>query len=226
MCHAHGTECVFPRAAKTTTSSPRNVSGAKARQARLARRGSNNGRQGMLAGRSTAAASRPSALTRPAEPSDGVRQEQGDHQVTQTPPAGLPEQPCVNDGNRGEALSNLTGIIAETGDGHGSHIVSPAVANDDDVLQSYLSTFPGARRPSMVRASPPNSNRATTTARPVLFNTVPKRPLGVTTNQSVAAAKCDIIEKFIEPGVEDLVDLCVAVAIKFHTLLFVSPARC
>lgn len=94
------------------------------------------------------------------------------------------------------------GIVAETGD-DSSHIVSPAVANDNDVLESYLSTIPGARRRCLIRPSF-DSGRA---IKPVLFNTVSRRPLGMSTNRTLAATKCEYIEKYLEPGVGDVVDL-------------------
>jgi len=43
--------------------------------------------------------------------------------------------------------------------------------------------------------------------RPVLFNTIQRRPIGVTLNQSLAVQKCDTIEKLAEPWINDLVDL-------------------
>jgi hypothetical protein len=96
------------------------------------------------------------------------------------------------------------GIVSETGDDT-SHIVSPAFADDNDVLESYLSTLPEIRRRCIIHTNP-SSNRP---LRPVLFNTVPRRPLGVTANQSPAAMKCEIIEKYLEPYVQDVVDLWV-----------------
>ncbi|QKX59406.1 uncharacterized protein TRUGW13939_06540 [Talaromyces rugulosus] len=43
--------------------------------------------------------------------------------------------------------------------------------------------------------------------RPVLFNTVPRRPLGLFSNQSLPAMKCEIIEKYLEPNLDEVVDL-------------------
>jgi len=105
---------------------------------------------------------------------------------------------------QGGLFFNFMGIVAETGD-DSSHIVSPAVANDNDVLESYLSTIPGARRRCLIRPSF-DSGRA---IKPVLFNTVSRRPCGMNTNQTLAATKCEYIEKYLEPGVEDVVDLWV-----------------
>ena len=108
----------------------------------------------------------------------------------------------------GEDLSsNLMGILAEAGDS--SHIVGPAIVDDSDELESYLSTIPDASSRRMVRIIP-SSNHPGRPVRPVLFNTIQRRPLGVTINQSLAAQKCDIIEKLVEPWVKDVVDLWVS----------------
>ncbi|RAQ71810.1 Zn(II)2Cys6 transcription factor [Aspergillus flavus] len=101
-----------------------------------------------------------------------------------------------------EAFPNLVGIVTEVSD-NSSHIVSPVVAEDNDVLESYLSTVPDARRRSIIRTDP-NSRRP---VRPVLFNTVPRRPLGVSATQSLPATKCEFIEKYLEPEVDVIVDL-------------------
>ncbi|PLB38627.1 putative RNA12 protein [Aspergillus candidus] len=90
------------------------------------------------------------------------------------------------------------GLDAETNPDN-AHIVSPAVADDNTILETYLSPLPGSRR----RMMRPTVNGT----RPVLFNTVQRRPLGVSCNQSLAGSKCQIIEKLIEPHEHDLVDL-------------------
>lgn len=94
------------------------------------------------------------------------------------------------------------GIVAETGD-DSSHIVSPAVADDNDILESYLSAVPAPQKRGLVRTGSA-SNRP---LRQVRFNLVPRKPLGVTVNQSLAASKCEVIEKYMDPDIDEFVDL-------------------
>lgn len=183
MCQVHDTQCKFPEAdsGRTAAFSSRRVS-SRRKQARPSRSGHSL-----------------------------------EHRNTQSPLAPVLDAPRAhrasnNDrtdalsssGNKQQELSNLMGIVSETGD-NSSHIVSPAIADDNDVLESYLSTFPDTRRRCIIQTNP-SSNRP---LRPVLFNTVPRRPLGVTANQSLAAMKCEIIEKYLEPYVQEVVDMWV-----------------
>lgn len=190
-CQLHGTECVYPRAtdeiaqrnrtprrlaAKTRQDGGNNPASGSTSQIRGSTSSFNHSPQGFqqIAGAATHIANTSERLPGATE--------------HETRPEGV--------------FSNFMGIVAETGD-DSSHIVSPAVANDNDVLESYLSTIPGARRRCLIRPSF-DSGRA---IKPVLFNTVSRRPLGMNTKQTLAATKCEYIEKYLEPGVEDIVDL-------------------
>lgn len=82
-----------------------------------------------------------------------------------------------------------------------SHIVSPAIADDDKVFQEYLSTSYGHGR--MVRFHLNLNNLH----RPIVFNTVPKRGRREEESQSIAASRVAIIEKLIEPYQNDLINL-------------------
>jgi hypothetical protein len=115
-----------------------------------------------------------------------------------------PQEAFYSNGSNQQELSNMMGIVSETGD-DSTHIVSPAIADDSDILESYLSTLPDTRTRYIIQMNPSSNRRI----RPVLFNTVPRRPLGVTANQSLAAMKCEIIEKYLEPYIQDVVDLWV-----------------
>lgn len=190
MCQTHGTECVFPhidcRLPPGSSSSPRNQS-AVGRRAKLARPN--------LMSPAAHGASR--GIPRPLDAVGGVRSQlhpcvarsQGD------------PRPVTSNIRHNETMSTITGIVTDTGDSS-SHVVSPAVVDDNNVLESYLSAMPEARSGCPIRTKS-NTNRL---ARRVLFNSVPRRPLGVTVNQSLAATKCEVIEKYIEPMVRDLLD--------------------
>lgn len=183
MCQVHDTECNFPEAESRRRSafSPRKLS-SRRKQARLSQ-----SRQS-LEDRNTQ-----STLATGLDDPRAHRASNNDR-----------TEPIYSNGNKQQELSNLMGIVSETGD-DSSHIVSPAIADDNDILESYLSTLPDARRRCIIQANP-GSNRP---LRPVLFNNVPKQPLGVTANQSLAAMKCEIIEKYLEPYVQEVVDLWV-----------------
>ncbi|PYI13137.1 putative Zn(II)2Cys6 transcription factor [Aspergillus violaceofuscus CBS 115571] len=100
------------------------------------------------------------------------------------------------------ALPSIVEMVAEAGDDN-SHIVSPAVAGDTRFLESYLSALPTAQERCLIRPGP-ESNRS---LRPVRFNLVSRRPLGVSASQTLAAAKCEVIEKYIGPNMEEYLDL-------------------
>ncbi|PWY80826.1 hypothetical protein BO94DRAFT_625955 [Aspergillus sclerotioniger CBS 115572] len=102
--------------------------------------------------------------------------------------------------NADDGLPSLMGVT-DTGD-DGSHIVSPAIADDTEVLESYLSTVPDARKRCFRTSS--SSSRP---IRPVLFSTIPRRPLGVYSHQSLPAMKLEVIEKYLEPVTRDVVNL-------------------
>ncbi|RAH65214.1 fungal specific transcription factor domain-containing protein [Aspergillus aculeatinus CBS 121060] len=92
--------------------------------------------------------------------------------------AGLESNDTPQNEQESGALPSIVGMVAESGDDN-PHIVSPAVAEDNRFLENYLWTGP-------------ESNRS---FRPVRFNLVPRRPLGVCASQTLAAAKCEVIEK-------------------------------
>lgn len=105
----------------------------------------------------------------------------------------------ADDGNQEDMA--ITGI-ADTGD-ISSHVISPAVVDDNNVLERYLSATPQASSRYLVRTHS-NPKRL---IRPVLFNAVPRRPLGVPAHQSLAEMKCELIEKYIEPDMNRLLDM-------------------
>jgi hypothetical protein len=174
MCNAHGTGCTFPQVDGIPSPSERPISSP--RKLTPKKRNTQN---------------------RP------LRGPPGSNASPYTRHMAIPDSPLPhNETNTQCPLPNLLGIVAEAGD-NSSHVVSPAVAKDNDILESYLSTIPDTRRPCIIRANT-DSNRL---MRPVLFNTVPRRPLGLFSNQSLPATKCEIIEKYLEPNLDEVVDL-------------------
>ncbi|KAL3463615.1 fungal-specific transcription factor domain-containing protein [Aspergillus heterothallicus] len=181
MCQAYGTECVFPRPddPPQARSSPRRL----APNARSSRFSQDKQGQGLL--------HRPYPTPRTYPPSVGP--------PTSASRSEQPNpQPCAPAGD----IPHLMGIVAEADD-DSSHVVSPAVADDNDILESYLSAIPSARKRYLIRTSSTSDGHL----RPVRFNLVPRRPLGVVANQSLAAAKCEIIEKYMGPDIGEYLSL-------------------
>jgi hypothetical protein len=190
MCQAHGTECVFPHAdERLLQRSSHSLRGLSAvdRRARSAR-------ENLM---SPAAKVSSKDTPRPVDERGGVRPQ------FHSPFTGPQDHPPLTASHprHDETMPAITGIAADTGD-NSSHVVSPAVVGDNDVLESYLSAMPEARHRRPIRTNSSSSRLA----RPVSFNTVPRRPLGVAVNQSLAATKCEVIEKYIEPDAKDLLD--------------------
>ncbi|KAL5341889.1 fungal-specific transcription factor domain-containing protein [Aspergillus crustosus] len=192
MCQAYGTECIFPQPEdppQQRLNSPRK----HAQSARAAP---------YSYGRQETALPRPYAAVRSFLGGHPQARE-GEEQHMQHAPtliAAAETAPHLNHQRRPpvEHLSHLT-----EADEDSSHIVSPAVADDNDILESYLSAIPSARKRYLIRTSSDSSRHL----RPVRFNVVPRRPLGVVANQSLAASKCEIIEKYMDPDVNEYLSL-------------------
>ncbi|PGG98226.1 hypothetical protein AJ79_08935 [Helicocarpus griseus UAMH5409] len=105
--------------------------------------------------------------------------------------------------------SGCAGIFTEVGNSS-SHIISPTIADDNKILESYLTTTAGACGRRIVCAVPPANDTSARAVRPVLFDTVPKRPPGVVSHATRASEKCELIEKLVDPYAKDLVDLFFA----------------
>lgn len=192
MCQAHGSECIFP--------SPDNYYQVRHPNAP----------------RKSPATARKTAQSRLDPPSP--RFQLGSHRVQQpvftdrdtsllsphasTATVAHQETPSRGADSQVEGLPNLIGIANETGN-DSSHVISPAVADDNEILESYLSASPLARRRCLVRPSA----TSTRTMRPVRFNIVPRRPLGITANQTLAESKCEVIEKYMDPFLDEYLDL-------------------
>ncbi|PGH01110.1 hypothetical protein GX51_05425 [Blastomyces parvus] len=188
MCTAHGTECLFPQQKHKLSS--RRPSHSTGKSPSKARRSTDNTIRAIAADQNSS----PYA---------------GRAEIPSSFPVGYAASQCPDD--REEEQPRCVGIFADGGN-KGSHIVSPTMADDNEILESYVTatteTTNGRR---LVRAAPP-TNASIRTARPVLFATVPRRPPGVTSHTTRISEKCDLIEKFIEPHANDLVELFFAKA--------------
>lgn len=192
MCQAHGTKCVFPRSDDShggrLSISPRK-SPANARQRHIAGDNTLHTRQ----------SPHPHLVSQTETPGTTFHEINRNVAVAPVDPSLM--LPPSGDQHRAEGLTNLAGLVTEAED-NSSHIVSPAIADDNEILESYLSAVPATRR-CLVPTSP-SSNRP---LRPVRFNIVPRRPLGITANQSLAASKCEIIEKYLDPDIDEHLQL-------------------
>ncbi|KAJ5711623.1 hypothetical protein N7488_005779 [Penicillium malachiteum] len=212
MCQAHGTECTFPRADNDYT--PRKFPGNAC---------------GRIAKNTSVARTRPGPTTPQLIPDTAERGYafiEIDDPQTQAAGAlqDFSRTPTVvsrgrdHENESAEGLPHLAGIVPEAED-DSSHIVSPAIADDNEILESYLSAIPAARR-DLSRIGP-SSKRS---IRPVRFNVVPRRPLGVTANQSLAAAKCEVIDKYIGPDIDEYLNLsdvpCIAFSLYANSLFY------
>lgn len=196
MCLAHGTECIFPRPGDPirrifANSSRKSPAGAKRRLA-----------HGSQSGLQTTQYPSPHAMNQLAGPAAAQ-----DESISMTrSPTPVDDHPRSlrpsNEENGAEGLPNLASIVTEAGD-DSSHIVSPTVADDNDILESYLSAVPATQR----RYLTPTSQASNRPLRPVRFNVVPRRPLGVTAHQSLAASKCEVIEKYLDPDIDEFLNL-------------------
>ncbi|KAL4946056.1 fungal-specific transcription factor domain-containing protein [Aspergillus oleicola] len=208
MCQAYGTECIFPR---PDDPNPRQQQRG---WPRIRRSGPNAGaRSRYTTGSATTMHSR---YPRP-QPAAGPIAGQSEQRHTDLHPCQqIPEvigaETQYGGGTNGayaagggstrtEAIPHLMGIATDAED-DSSHIVSPAVADDNDILESYLSAIPTARRRHMISTSSSNRHFG-----PVRFNAVPRRPLGVVANQSFAASKCELIEKYMDPDIDEHLNL-------------------
>ncbi|GLA55141.1 hypothetical protein AnigIFM63604_001630 [Aspergillus niger] len=99
-------------------------------------------------------------------------------------------------------IASLMDVVGDTGD-DSSHVVSPVVADDSSILDGYLFTVPDNGRLCLMHTN----SKPSRLMRQVLFNTIPRRPLGVYSSQSLPSMKCELIEKYLEPTTKDVVSL-------------------
>ncbi|KAJ5590393.1 hypothetical protein N7450_004365 [Penicillium hetheringtonii] len=196
MCQAHGTQCIFPRPDSPyqvyqkvpPRKSPTNVAV-----------GFDENPHGSLRPRSY----NPRTLPQAADHLGTYRENPNRLERPRSSPA-YDHQNHASTRNEGNAdnLPSLIGIVAEAGD-NSSHIISPAVADDNDILESYLSAAQTEKRRCLARSN----HTSNAPLRPVRFNVVPRRPLGVSVKQSLAEAKVELIERYMDPNIEEFLNL-------------------
>jgi hypothetical protein len=201
-CRAHRTECIFPDASDTDASRKPNRRGVR-KDANSARR-----RQRASQQQTSSPTPESSALTH------GVPDlSHHDHVVGVASPnpaaPGIGLQTLADAANVARGASSRgqyqdeepleLGSVDENH--HDMHIVGPAVTNDSQVLSDYLSGIPGATRSTRM-VFPESASRS----RPVLFTRVQKRPVGLVVNKSPSAEKLAIIEKILEPYIDDIIN--------------------
>ncbi|GKZ24237.1 hypothetical protein AbraCBS73388_011041 [Aspergillus brasiliensis] len=180
MCLAHATECIFP-SADIPTQRKRAVN-----TRRIAPKTASNER------------SSTSQVVSPPPPDPARRTSRCEDRsplTSQHHPAPVTAHP---DGK----IASLMDVVGDTGD-DSSHIVSPVVADDSSILEGYLFAAPDDRRPCLMHTN----SKPSRLMRQVLFNTIPRRPLGVYSGQSLPSVKCELIEKYLEPMTKDVVGL-------------------
>lgn len=199
MCQAHGSTCVFPqvverpriprRSRRDASSKERHTTASSHTQAFRMRCLSSN--SPTLSQRSL-----PSYTTSP-----NVQRTSTNESITD-----YPEGTYAVAGRQNHSDSALLDIIVKSGEGS-SHVVSPAIADDDRVFQEYLfSNASNSQSKRMVRFHL-NLNNPSQYSRPILFNTVPKRGKRETESRSLSALNCEIIEKIIHPYQDELVNM-------------------
>ncbi|KAL4806233.1 fungal-specific transcription factor domain-containing protein [Aspergillus unguis] len=194
MCQAYGTECIFPRPDDPQRASlPRRVT-PNARSSRHSQARHDILHRPYPSPQSQARAG--TAVRHERRPVDKHRIADLDSPLEVTAGGDV-----YDDAGRAEGFPNLIGIAEADEDS--SHIVSPAVADDNDILESYLSAIPFAQKRSFTGTNQASNRHVG----PVRFNVVPRRPLGVVANQSFAASKCEVIEKYLDPDVDEYLNL-------------------
>lgn len=95
-----------------------------------------------------------------------------------------------------------TALSIEDTETENSHVISPVMTSDSQVLTDYLSTMStdgcGIRLIRPIRVG--GNGR-------VLFTAVQKRPIGLIISPNPSYTNCQIIEKLLEPWTEQLIDL-------------------
>ncbi|KAH7409690.1 putative Zn(II)2Cys6 transcription factor [Cadophora sp. MPI-SDFR-AT-0126] len=193
LCQAHGTVCVFPQ---STARSRRSRDTPRRRNASDAER---NATPSLKDQRTR---TRCLSSTSPGPPPPQSFTPQSEHH---TPNGAMTEfsSPLVVGLN--DSISHLIDITAKSHEGS-SHVVSPAIADDDRVFQEYLSNTPHGQSRRTVRFQLDLSNPSQYT-RSILFQIVPKRGKREVESRSIAASNLEIIDRRIAPYQDDLINL-------------------
>lgn len=197
MCQSNGTDCVFPQA----TERPRRAKGHfKTPSKRISATVFSPSEASRI--RNLLSPS-PAASSRELQPDTTPRS--GLYEPTNGEISDYHELPSPSTGHHDDLMSVVIDSIAKSGEGS-SHVVSPAIADDDKVFQEYLSNTPYGQSGRTVRFHP-NSYTSTGPSRPIVFNTIPKRGSREAEGRAQAASECASIEQTIEPYRDELINL-------------------
>ncbi|KAI0596368.1 fungal-specific transcription factor domain-containing protein [Biscogniauxia sp. FL1348] len=182
MCQVHGTDCHFPNGRETGGTPPPKIHRSPGRERPTSKR-----------------AARKQQTPTPCR-GHGVVE---NHTEPRSGHSGVDSiQPSLWEANRGQQDAHPAPLAADDTEHESRHIIGPAVTSDSQVLAEYLaavnSNSSGMR---LIRPRPASGGK------PVLFTAVRKGPLGLTTGSSPSQLKCQIIEKLLEPWLEDLVNV-------------------
>ncbi|KAH8901358.1 hypothetical protein GQ53DRAFT_707693 [Thozetella sp. PMI_491] len=87
----------------------------------------------------------------------------------------------------------------------GSHVIGPVAGPDTQLIAHYLmGELEFTRRDRFIVAT---TGQSLGGARPIMFNTVRRQPLGYSAGQSIASRNCQVVEKLIEPFCNELIDI-------------------
>lgn len=199
MCQAHGTECTFP----PVLDKPRRPRGQPRRN--TAPRGARSATQSQ--GPTTHVGILPSISPRPLHDPYFNYPTTPEEQYAPGNDAysddSTPASPAIGQANH--PILPLADFVAKAEQGS-STVLSPAIADDDRVFQDYLSNSGYGEGQRMVRFYL-NSSNPSTSARPIVFNTIPRRGTREEFSRSNSASRCKIIENLVAPHQNDLVDL-------------------
>lgn len=183
MCRAHETDCV-PVAPPRSRPRPVSTRRARAKAAPPRTRPPVGPAPEALAGLGTDATS-----------AETLTENIGGHNLSGPPPA---TPLCLDSG---PTRSRQPAPLDEAED-DSPHIMGPAIADDENFLEGYLSTTQAGHSERLIIAVFPG-----TSSSPVVFTRVKKRPLGISRDISPSKAKLQMIEKLIEPHQQDVVDM-------------------
>ncbi|TQV97779.1 N-terminal binuclear Zn cluster-containing/DNA binding domain-containing protein [Cordyceps javanica] len=178
MCKLHKSNCHFPDSPRSSKLAPSSAS------RRLGTSQRSRNLVGTTAGQTRTTLTRSSRRRTSAEAAHG----------TQAVGSPQPHQPPKDS-------QEPRGLNTADDENLNLHIVGPAATDDSRVLTDYLAGVPGA--PRVTRVFLPGS---TGRSKPVLFTSIQKRPLGKAAHRSPSAEKLEIIEKLLEPKLDQIID--------------------
>lgn len=190
MCRVHGTQCLFPSKRRLDSTE----GNANARKAHV--------RGQTLSGDTPRRQSLPVININKTVDEHLATIDETDSVAINTPwdENNVTESPAVHRHYHDDFPS--TALSIEDTETENSHVISPVMTSDSQVLTDYLSTMStdgcGIRLIRPIRVG--GNGR-------VLFTAVQKRPIGLIISPNPSYTNCQIIEKLLEPWTEQLIDL-------------------